>query len=249
MNTTSTFILNRKWPAAVLVGGLLALANGAVSQGNITVSVTANGKVDPTAFTYTGSGTYYSFGSGSYNGVTWNNLAVGQLATGSLDELSVGATGVTNTATLGGMVNFAAVDNNSVLAVNSLAAALQTASSGTLNGGVTGDGAGFLGGVSELTGTAPAVSQSQSQTFTSPPYSQAFSQTLANANIRSADITGAMSIYAQAGSNFDTLSLLENISTTANVFPGPVTTPEPATLALMAVMGTGLLLVGRKRKV
>ena len=52
------------------------MANGAVSQGNITGSVTANGKLDLTTFTYTGSGGYFRFDSG-YNGVSWNNLAVG----------------------------------------------------------------------------------------------------------------------------------------------------------------------------
>ena len=246
MNTALTFRFHGKWPAAALVGGLLALANGAVSQANITVSVTANGNLDPTTYTYTGSGTYNSFGPGSYNGVSWNNLAVGQVA-GNPDEFTVGAVGVTNTATSGGIVTFAAVDSNFVLPANSLAAELQTAFNGDLNGGASGDSASFTGGASEATANTPAVSQSQSQTFTNPPYSQAFSQSLTNESIRSADITGAMSIYADANASFNTPGWLGNISTVANVFPGPVITPEPAALGLMALAGAGILLLKRRK--
>ena len=248
MSTTMTSLLNRKWPTAVLVGSLLAVASTAVSQGSITVSVTANGHLDPTTYTYTGSGSYFSFGSGSYNGVSWTNLAVGQVASGNLDELSVGAVGVANSASTGGMANFAAVDNNFVLSSGSLAAGLQTAFNGNLNAGVTGDSVGFIGGASEATGNTPVVSQSQTTTFTSPAFSQAFSTTEVQQSIRSANITGAMSLYASAAANFNSPGYLGNISTVTNVFPGPVTTPEPATLALTAVAGVGLLLVGRKCK-
>ena len=246
MKTTITSLLNQKLPLAILAGGVLALASTAVSQANITVSVTANGNLDPATFTYTGSGSYFSFGSGSYNGVSWTNLAVGQVATGSVDELSVGAVGVTNTASTGGMVNFAAVDNNFVLSSGSLAAALQTAFNGDLNAGVTGDGVGFASGASEATGSVPVVSQTQSTTFTNPPYSQAFSITTAQQSIRSADITGAMSIYADAAS-FNTPGYLGDISTVANVFPGPITTPEPATLGLLVLAGSAILLLTRRK--
>ena len=248
MNTTIPSAFNRKWPVAVIFGGLLAVANGAVSQGSITVSVIANGNLDPTTYTYTGSGSNF-FGSGSYNGVTWNNLAVDQSAPGNTDEFSVGAYGVTNSASASGTISFDAVDNNFVLPAGSLAAAMQTAFNGDLNAGVTGDGAGFISGVSEAGGSTPAVSQSHNLLFTSPPYSQAFAMTEAQQSIRSVDITGAMSIYADTGGNFNAPSNLGNISTVVNVFPGPVTIPEPAALGLMAIGGAGLLLVGRKRKV
>ena len=247
MNTITTYGLNKKWLAtAVLAGGLLAM--GTASQGSITVSVTANGKLDPTTYTYTGSGSYYSFGSGSYNGVSWSNLAVGQVNSGSLDELSVGAVDVANSASASGMVNFAAVDNNFVLSAGSLAAALQTAFNGDLNAGVTGDSVGLIGGAGEAAGSTPVVSQSQTTTFTSPPFSQAFSTTEAQQSIRSANITGAMSLYASAAANFNSPGYLGNISTVANVFPGPITTPEPTTLGLLGVGGLGLLLIGRRRK-
>ncbi len=247
MNTTITSLLNHKLPLAMLAGGLLAAAT-AVSQASITVSVTANGNLDPATFTYTGSGSYFSFGSGSYNRVSWTNLAVGQVATGSVDELSVGAVGVTNTASTGGMLNFMVVDNNFVLPTGSLAAALQTAFNGDLNAGVTSDGVSFTGGASEAAGSVPVVSQAQSYTFTNPAYSQAFSQTVDNQSIRSADITGAMSIYADVGSNFNTPGYLGNISTVANVFPGPITIPEPVTLGLFAMAGSAMLLLPRRRK-
>ncbi len=248
MRKLSTSSIYRAYVALVALGaGTAVAASGGVSQGDITVSITANGNLDPTTYTYAGSGGYFSFGSGSYNGVAWNNLAVGQ-EVGNPDELSVGAVGVNNTAASGGMVEFAAVDNNFVLAVNSLAAELQTAFNGDLNGGASGDSAGLLGGAGEAAGTVPAVSQGQSYTFTNPPYSQAFSQTEPNQSIRSADITGAMSLYADAGANFNAPGFLGNISTVANVFPGPVTIPEPAALGLMAVMGAGLLLIGRRRQ-
>ena len=245
---TKTLLIKKKWPVAVIFGGLMAVAYGTASQGSITVSVTANGNLDPTTYTYTGSGSYYSFGAGSYNGVSWNNLAVGQVASGSVDELSVGAVGVTNSASANGTISFAAVDNNFVLPTGSLAAAMQTAFNGDLNAGVTGDGAGFAGGVSEASGSVPVVSQSQGTTFTNPPYSQAFAITEANQSIRSADITGAMSLYADARSNFNSPGYLGNISTAANVFPGPITTPEPATMALLSMGGLGVMLIDRKRK-
>ena len=247
MNTTITSLLNQKLPLAMLAGGLLVAAT-AVSQASITVSVTANGNVDPTTYTYTGSGSYFGFGSGSYNEVSWTNLAVGQVATGSVDELSVGAVGVTNTASTGGMVNFAAVDNNFVLPSGSLAAALQTAFNGDLNAGVTGDGVNFTGGASEAGGSMPVVSQAQSAPLSSPQYSQAFSITAGQQSIRSADITRAMSIYADAGSSFNAPGYLGNISTVANVLPGPITIPEPATLGLLALAGWTMLLLPRRRK-
>ena len=243
---TKTLLIKKKWPVAVIFGGLMAVANGAASQGSITVSVIANGHLDPTVYTYTGSGSYDSFGAGSYNGVSWNNLAVGQVASGSVDELSVGAVGVTNSASANGTISFAAVDNNFVLPTGSLAAAMQTAFNGNLNAGVTGDGVGFTGGASEASGSVPVVSQSQGTIFTNPQYSQAFSTTETLQNIRSADITGAMSLYADAGSNFNSPGYLGNMSTVANVFPGPITTPEPATLGLMALAGVGVCVLHRR---
>ncbi len=243
MRKLSTSSIYRSYVA--LGAGTVVAVCGGVSQGNITVSITANGNLDPTTYTYASSGAYFSFGSGSYNGVAWNNLAVGQ-EVGNPDELSVGAVGVTNTAASGGMVEFAAVDNNFVLPVNALAAELQTAFNGDLNGGASGDSAGLLGGAGEAAGTVPAVSQTGSQTFTNPPYSQAFSQTEANQSIRSAGIGGAMSIYADADANFNAPGYLGNISTVANVFPGAVTIPEPATLGLVVVASAGLLLIGRR---
>ncbi len=254
-NTISTMgmVLDGSNPASQVNQYNGAIVNGVTPGTSPTYFVTALYTV-----TKSGSNTWDLGGTNTYTGATTVNggalLITGSLASGSAVAVNSGGT-LGGGGTIGGSVTLAtggtlapSFDSATptTLIVGSLSAGagstIDLNISGAANDSVTVTTSGGLtyGGTLAITDAVPQLGSYQLFSFTGSPTSD-FAAASVNGNAladSSGTWTGTIGLY-----NYTFTDSTGVLAVTGSAIP------EPATLGVMAVMGVGLLLVGRKRKV
>ncbi len=248
---TNTTVLQLQGTSAI---GLVNQYNGTIAN----VSVGSPAAIYAFAVNKLGSNTWSLGGANTYTGATTVNggslLIAGSLAYGSAVTVNSGGT-LGGGGTIGGTVTLASgstlapsfdAATPTTLTVGSLSAGtgstIDLTISGSANDSVTVTTSGGLtyGGTLAITDAVPQLGSYQLFSFTGSPTSD-FAAASLNGNAladSSGTWTGTIGLY-----NYTFTDSTGVLAVTGSAIP------EPATLGLMAVMGVGLLLVSRKRKV